>query len=368
MLYRILDHEVAEVAETSVIDEALYEKDVEDWVVAAPEILGEPLIIIGRQVQIDDGKDRIDLLALDKSANLVVIELKRDLVGGSADLQALRYAAQVSQWSQEDVRRQAEGFWKTQKSPRGTFAQEVDEFCDAGYELNAEQRVILAGRDIKPRLGTVALWFRKHRVNLKVVAINVLKDGDRLYVKPQVVIPVASEDSLRVPVTISSSDKPWLVDGQQWHLEQRCSPKGRKILEALADLIAQAAPDADGPNWNQKFYVSWRLGSKNWIVINSQANQANVDIGGLSESATHVAEELGFAVFREDAELAEKFAFGSSVGTATVAGRLFIIVKSVKDIEAERAEPFIEMLSRAWRGFSGQAPLTVPVPMDESPA
>ncbi len=47
MLYRILDHEVAEVAETSVIDEALYERDVEDWVSATPEILGEPLIIIG---------------------------------------------------------------------------------------------------------------------------------------------------------------------------------------------------------------------------------------------------------------------------------------------------------------------------------
>ena len=368
MLYRILDHEVTEVAETSVIDEALYEKDVEDWVSAMPEILGEPLIIIGRQVQVDEGKDRIDLLALDKSASLVVIELKRDLVGGSDDLQALRYAAQVSQWSQEDVRRQAEGFWKALKSPRGTLAQEVDEFCDAGYELNAEQRVILAGRDIKPRLGTVALWFRKHRVNLKVVAINVLKDGDRLYVKPQVVVPVASEDSLRVPVSIGSSDKPWLVDGQQWHLEQRCSPKGRKILEALVELIAQAAPEADGPNWNQKFYVSWRSGPKNWIVITSQANQANLDIGGFSESAARVAEQLGFSVFKDEAELAEKFAFGSSVGVLSNAGRLNVIVKFAKDIEGERAAPFVEMLSRAWHEFSGTAPLTVPIPLNEPPA
>jgi len=104
----------------------LSEKDVEDWVAAKPEILGEPLLIIGRPVQLDEGKDRIDLLALDKAANLVVIELKRDLVAGAADLQALRYAAQVAQWSYEDVRRLAEGYWKGQKPERGTFAQEVE--------------------------------------------------------------------------------------------------------------------------------------------------------------------------------------------------------------------------------------------------
>jgi DegT/DnrJ/EryC1/StrS aminotransferase family len=53
-------------------------------------MLGEPLLIIGRQVALDGGKDRIDLLALDQDGSFVVIELKRDLIGGSADLLALR--------------------------------------------------------------------------------------------------------------------------------------------------------------------------------------------------------------------------------------------------------------------------------------
>ena len=70
--------------------------------------------------------------------------------------------------------------------------------------------MILAGRDLKPRLGTMALWLRKHALDFTVVAIGVLKDGDRLYLKPQVVIPVPSEDKLRTAVSIGSSDKPWL--------------------------------------------------------------------------------------------------------------------------------------------------------------
>ena len=42
-------------------------------------MLGEPLLIIGRQVALDGGKDRIDLLALDQDGSFVVIELKRGI-------------------------------------------------------------------------------------------------------------------------------------------------------------------------------------------------------------------------------------------------------------------------------------------------
>lgn len=44
----------------------------------------------------EDSRRRIDLLCLDRDANLVVVELKRTEDGGHMDLQAVRYAAMVS--------------------------------------------------------------------------------------------------------------------------------------------------------------------------------------------------------------------------------------------------------------------------------
>jgi hypothetical protein len=44
----------------------------------------------------EDAKRSIDLLCIDKDANLVVVELKRTEDGGHMELQAIRYAAMIS--------------------------------------------------------------------------------------------------------------------------------------------------------------------------------------------------------------------------------------------------------------------------------
>jgi hypothetical protein len=51
----------------------------------------------------EDAKRRIDLLAIDREARLVVIELKRTELGGHMELQAIRYAAMVSTMAFSDV-------------------------------------------------------------------------------------------------------------------------------------------------------------------------------------------------------------------------------------------------------------------------
>ena len=57
-------------------------RDIQEWVAANPGILGEDLLIIGKEFSgFDKTNERLDLLAVDEYGKLVVIELKRDDTG-----------------------------------------------------------------------------------------------------------------------------------------------------------------------------------------------------------------------------------------------------------------------------------------------
>jgi hypothetical protein len=69
--------------------------DIQEWIEKSPNILGEELLVIGKEVILASGK-RLDLLCVNKSAALVVVELKRDDSGSSVEWQAIKYASYCS--------------------------------------------------------------------------------------------------------------------------------------------------------------------------------------------------------------------------------------------------------------------------------
>jgi hypothetical protein len=352
MLYRVSSADaVVEIEQTTAFDESLYESQVETWVAQRPEMLGEPLLVIGRQVALDRGKDRIDLLALDAEGALVVIELKRDLIGGDADLQGLRYAALISGWGDVEIRRQAEGYWESLGEERD-FLEEIQTLCSDEATLNNFQRLILVGRDIKPRLGSMALWLIRQGIDARVVAIGLLKDEDRVYLQPQILIPPPAEPVL---VGAASSKKPWLIDGESWHLEQRCGPDGREILERVVALIAREIPAADPPSWSQKFYISWSWEGRGWAFLNSGPKSAYLELKKIDISPEEAAAGLGYSVFDEEADLKAKLALGSSVARHN--GGLRLILKSKDDVAGEKAASLAVLIREAWTQMTGKPPI-----------
>jgi hypothetical protein len=101
------DHPVA-VEETAFASERR-ESDLERWIVEQPDLLGEDLLIISQQKEVD-GVGRLDLLAIDEQGKLVIIELKRDKAPREVVAQALDYASWVDSLSEEEVKRIAENF------------------------------------------------------------------------------------------------------------------------------------------------------------------------------------------------------------------------------------------------------------------
>jgi RecB family endonuclease NucS len=86
------------LAETQLSAENIFERrDLQRLLRSQIQVIDPDLMVITEEFdQWVDSSRRIDLLCLDKEANLVVVELKRSEDGGYMELQAIRYAAMVS--------------------------------------------------------------------------------------------------------------------------------------------------------------------------------------------------------------------------------------------------------------------------------
>ena len=109
-LWKISNNQISPVEDSSLAVERL-EDDLENWIVQSPDVLGEDLLIIGRQHSID-GVGRLDLLAINSNGELVVVELKRDLAPREAVAQALDYASWLDMTSEEEIVEIAKGYLK----------------------------------------------------------------------------------------------------------------------------------------------------------------------------------------------------------------------------------------------------------------
>ncbi len=78
------------------------ESDLESWIAKDPNILGDNLLVIDRQLPVE-GVGRLDLLCIDSTGTLVIVELKRDQTPREAVAQALDYASWLDDASASEV-------------------------------------------------------------------------------------------------------------------------------------------------------------------------------------------------------------------------------------------------------------------------
>lgn len=355
-IWKITDKGPTKLPETRFKQEKLLEENLEDWIVADPTLLGDSLLVIGRQVLIPDTKDRLDILAVDPQGNSVIVELKRGQLKDPVDVQALRYASYISKWRFEDFENQARNFLGRVGDPDFNFNALYEEFCEeAGVDeipnLNQDQRLIVVGSAVRDKLGSVALWLRDHSVDITVIELQAFKEGDTILVQPTVIVPVPVSkfaDTGR----IRSEGAPWVTDGRAWHLEKRCSPRTRDMLLTL-DMILQDRLEIDGLRWNQKHYVAYRVGNYNWLTITTTPSTLRLDflVKAGAFKADEIAEKLGIVEFDKEESLSEKLGLPSSVFVKNRNENTDRVQLRVKEDFNLESQPFSAFLEDAYNAF-----------------
>jgi len=162
--------------------------DIEEWIEKTPEILGEELLIIYKELPLPSGI-RLDLLAIDKKANLVIIELKRDDSGTNVEWQAVKYTSYCSNFLQEDIFKY---YAEYLQSDEDEAQLKIEEFIDEEIDkLNEKQRIILVSKEFHSDVISAVLWLRDYEIDIECVRLKLYLDQDnQLFITPDLIIPL----------------------------------------------------------------------------------------------------------------------------------------------------------------------------------
>ena len=181
----------------SFVDLNIWERQhIEEWIRSNPEMLGEDLLIVSIEFdRFTNSNDRIDVLAVDRSGNLVVIELKRDPAAGYADLQALRYAAMVSSMTIDLLAPYYISYRNKYYEETLSEAEAQDQIIDfvesdTFSELSNKPRIILCSEGFSQELTATVLWLRESEIDISCVKITPYRIDENIIIVPKVVIPL----------------------------------------------------------------------------------------------------------------------------------------------------------------------------------
>jgi hypothetical protein len=193
------------------------ELDLESWLETDPSIIRPGLKIIGRQVMTRSGP--LDLLAIDRTGSVIVIELKRDRLPRDVIAQAMDYAADIATWSLEKL-------GEVCASYSGEALEDAlsGAFSDIDLEsltINSAQRIVLVGFALEPALERMIEWLSEaYGVAINAVVLKYIRarNGAELLVRSAVLseeeeVTRTRERTFKIPM----SDEPGTYPEDQLH-------------------------------------------------------------------------------------------------------------------------------------------------------
>jgi len=170
-LFKIENGKLVKATPRALSREAL----IEEWVAGDPALLGLDAIIIGRQVATEHGKF-IDLLALDRSGGVVIIELKKDRTPRDVVAQVLDYASWVRTLQTPQIYALAEAYHQGKRLNvlfDEHFGDRIPE------RLNGSHSLLIVASELDPASRRIVEYLsEEHGVGINTAFFNVFEsDG-----------------------------------------------------------------------------------------------------------------------------------------------------------------------------------------------
>ncbi len=193
-----------EIPATSFGQEGVLERaDLQRILRDKPEVLEDGLFVITEEFSNWEGSGRsIDLLCLDASGRLVVVELKRGDSGSHMDLQAIRYAAMVSTITLQQAIDAHQAYLNRlgiEEDAEERIREHLENNDDARF-ASERPRIILASEGFSQELTTCALWLNEAGLDVTCIRMQPHRSGSEVLVETSQIIPLPEAQDYLVRV------------------------------------------------------------------------------------------------------------------------------------------------------------------------
>lgn len=234
-LFEITPNQINRIAQTTFGHSGIYERgDLQRLLKKQIEVVLPDILIIAEEFgDWDSSRRRIDLLGIDKRANLIVIELKRTEDGGHMELQALRYAAMVSTLTFEKAA-EIYSYFLQSEGLEGDARELILEFLEWAEpnedEFAQDVKIVLISSNFSKELTTAVMWLNKRDLDIKCIRIVPYRDGERTLVDIQEIIPLPEVAEYQVRI-------------REKEQKERSERVGRQIIPKFWQMLLKRGED-----------------------------------------------------------------------------------------------------------------------------
>ena len=181
---------------------------LQEWVRKNPRILGEDVLIVAFEFsdwQRRDRRetDRLDLLGLGGDGRLVVAELKRGDAPDTIDMQAVKYAASASRFTEKTLAQAHADYLRKAGNDEVTVEKATALLQNhVGGELDPDKlrqpRIVLIASSFSRKVTTSAVWLSEMGVNVTLIEFNAYRTKYGLVLTVSQKLPVPDVEDFMI--------------------------------------------------------------------------------------------------------------------------------------------------------------------------
>jgi hypothetical protein len=293
-IYEFAPDRIQPLSKTTFSAMQLHERrDLQRLLRAKISVIAPDTLVIAEEFgDWDESRRRIDLLGIDRDANLVVIELKRTEDGGHMELQAIRYAAMVSTMTFDQAAdvfgRYLGQIGKAEADARGELLDFLGWDQPDEDAFGQDVRIVLGSAEFSRELTTAVLWLIERGIDIRCVRLQPYSLDGRTLVDVQQIIPLPEVAEYQVRVTEKKrKEREARTDTKDWTSYdvtlEGCQMKGLRKRHAIyqtfrhlveSGVAPEKVAEHCGPRANRALVsVEGRVNAEDFCRIAKEARE-----------------------------------------------------------------------------------------------